>query len=82
MTANAPEMNPQEFDVVRLTRALPDHGLPAGAEGTVVKDYTEHSGADAPAAYEVEFNNPDGFPRAVVTVAREDLDVVWRSSGD
>lgn len=70
-------MNPREYDVVRLTRALPGHDLPVGATGTVVIDYTKHDPAGSPAAYEVEFNDTDGFPKAVVTVAREDLEVVW-----
>lgn len=46
------------FDMVRLTSALPEEGLPAGAEGTIIEVY------DKPEpAYEVEFS--DGTTIAV-----------------
>lgn len=71
-------MKPEEYDVVRLVRALPERGLPAGSRGTVVTDYTKSSNADLPPAYEVEFSDADGITQALVTVAECDLDVVWR----
>ncbi|CAN5371297.1 hypothetical protein BH09ACT8_BH09ACT8_05290 [soil metagenome] len=71
-------MKPEELDIVRLLRPLPEHGLPAGAEGAVVMDYTQYPPEDAPASYEVEFTDPDGETLAVVTVRAEDLQVVNR----
>ncbi|OBH86012.1 DUF4926 domain-containing protein [Mycobacterium sp. E2989] len=68
-------LRPQEYDVVRLRRAVPEHDLPAGSRGTVVMDYT--TGSDN-AAYEVEFCDGDGITRALVTLAEDDLEVVWR----
>jgi hypothetical protein len=41
-------MEPRDLDVVRLMRALPEHDLPAGSEGTVVNDYQRH---DVPRTY-------------------------------
>lgn len=38
------------FDMVRLTSDLPEEGLPAGAEGTIVEVYENPE-----PAYEVEF---------------------------
>ena len=76
-------MKPEELDVVRLLRDLPEHNLSAGSTGAVVMDYTKHSGGNLPAAYEVEFVDPDGTTQALVTIAEEDLEVVWRpDSGD
>lgn len=46
------------FDVVRLTSDLPEDGLRAGAEGTIVEVYEQPE-----AAYEVEFT--DGTTVAV-----------------
>ena len=71
-------MKPEEYDVVRLLRDLPEHNLSAGDTGAVVMDYTKHSNGNLPAAYEVEFADADGVTEALVTVAEEDLEVVWR----
>jgi hypothetical protein len=71
-------MKPEEYDVVRLLRPLPEHGLPTGAEGTVVMDYAKYSSRDLTPAYEVEFVDSDGMTQALVTVPEEDLEVVWR----
>jgi hypothetical protein len=68
-------VRPRDLDVVRLLRALPDHGLPTGSEGTVVNDYQR---AGVPRAYLVEFADADGVTQALVTVAEEDLEVVSR----
>lgn len=79
-------MKPEELDVVKLLRPLPEHNLPAGSTGTVVLDHTEHSNKDLPPAYEVEFmddNDPEGITTlAVVTVYEKDLEVVWRYNKD
>ncbi|OJZ64303.1 hypothetical protein BRW65_29140 [Mycobacterium paraffinicum] len=71
-------MRPQEFDLIRLLRPLPEHGLPAGSRGTVVMDYAKDANADLPPAYEVEFADVDGATRALVTLGEGDLEVVWR----
>lgn len=72
-------MRPQEYDVIRLLRPVPEHALPAGARGTVVTDYTRDSGANFSPAYEVEFADSDGITRALVTLSVDDFEVVWRS---
>jgi hypothetical protein len=72
-------MKPQEYDVVRLRRALPEHGLSVGSAGTVVMDYSKYSGDAVAPAYEVEFADAEGATTAVVTVAEDDLEVTWRS---
>jgi hypothetical protein len=68
-------VKPQDSDVVRLRRPLPEHDLPAGSEGTVVNDF---QGKDLTPAYLVEFADPDGVTQALITVPEDNLDVVWR----
>jgi hypothetical protein len=75
-------MKPEEYDVVRLLRPLPEHNLAAGSRGTVVIDYTTFSKKDLPPAYEVEFMDSDGVTQAVITVYEDDLEVVWRQDSD
>jgi hypothetical protein len=75
-------MKPEEYDVVRLLRPLPEHNLPAGSEGTVVMDHSKYSNKDLPPAYEVEFMDTDGVTQAVVTLYEDDLEVVWRQDLD
>jgi hypothetical protein len=76
-------MKPEELDVVKLLRPLPEHNLPAGSTGTVVMDYTTFPNKDLPPAYEVEFIDDDGITTlAVVTVYEKDLEVVWRYKKD
>ena len=75
-------MKPEELDVVRLLRDLPEHNLSAGSTGAVVMDYTKSSGGSLPAAYEVEFVDPDGSTQALVTIAEEDLEVIRRSDSE
>lgn len=70
-------MRPRDCDVVRLRRPLPEHDLPAGSQGTVVNAFPVD---DRPPAYLVEFADPDGVTRALITVAADDLEVVWRPS--
>lgn len=46
---------PREHDIVRLTQPRPEHGLPAGAVGTVVHVFhMPHQ------AFEVEFCDAEG----------------------
>jgi hypothetical protein len=71
-------MKPEEYDVVRLLRDLPEHNLSAGSTGAVVMDYTKHSDGNNPPAYEVEFVDSSGVTQAVVTVSADDLEVVSR----
>jgi hypothetical protein len=71
-------MKPEEYDVVRLLRDLPEHTLSAGSTGAVVMDYTKHSNGHLAAAYEVEFVDSAGVTQAVVTVSGDDIEVVSR----
>jgi hypothetical protein len=71
-------MKPEEFDVVRLLRDLPEQNLSAGSTGAVVMDYTKHSDGNLSPAYEVEFVDSSGITQAVVTVSADDLEVVSR----
>jgi Domain of unknown function (DUF4926) len=77
-------MKPEELDVVKLLRPLPEHNLPTGSTGTVVIDHTmDSSNKDLPPAYMVEFMDSDGITTlAVVTVYEKDLEVVWRYNKD
>lgn len=63
-------MTIQEYDVVRLLGAIPEHQLPAGAIGTVVMVYEE------PHTYEVEFCDVGGITIALVTLNEADLERV------
>jgi hypothetical protein len=71
-------MKPEEYDIVELLRAIPEHNLTAGARGTVVMDYTRYSGESPMPACEVEFVDAKGMTRALLTVPENDLKVVWR----
>jgi hypothetical protein len=66
-----------ELDVVKLLRARPADGLPAGAEGTVVLVYGGGS------HYEVEFLDRDrpGWTKALCTLAAEEVELVWKCPG-
>lgn len=68
-------MKPQDSDVVRLRRPLPEHDLPAGSEGTVVNDFQDN---DLPPEYLVEFADSDGVTQALITIPEDNLEVVWR----
>lgn len=74
----SPEDKPEENDIVRLLRPLPEHNLPAGSTGTVVVDYAEYSHGALPAEYEVGFANSDDCTRTLVTVSDDDLQIVSR----
>jgi hypothetical protein len=52
----------KELDLVALTRDVPEHGLAAGAVGTVVM---VHKGGKG---YTLEFVSFDGFTVAIVTL--------------
>ena len=69
-------MSPQEHDVVRLLRPLPQYGLSLGAQGTVVMVYRDPG---LPPAYEVEFADDDGVTQALVTLKDDDVEVTWRA---
>ncbi len=59
----------QEYEVVKLKRALPDKGLAAGATGTVLYIYR-----DTPLAYEVEFTDHEGRTIALLTLGEDALE--------
>lgn len=73
-----PEDKPEEGDVVRLRRSLPEHHLPAGSQGAVVVDYAKYSGGDGPLEYEVEFADSDGTTKVLVTLSEDDVQIVSR----
>lgn len=58
-----------EYDVVRLTRPLPEHRLDAGARGAVLMVFAEQQ----PAEYEVEFLDPHGDTIALLTLPEDVL---------
>jgi uncharacterized protein DUF4926 len=68
-------VKPQDSDVVKLRRPLPEHDLAAGSQGTVVNDFQVEG---RPLTYLVEFADADGAPHAIVHVPGDDLEVVWR----
>jgi hypothetical protein len=64
-------MNVNELDVVTLTEDLPDHGIKAGATGTVVSVFHKPR-----PAYEVEFvDEEDGSTIAMVTLTADQFAV-------
>ncbi len=67
-----------EYDVVRLVRAVPELGLLAGPQGTVVLTYP----GSEPEVVEVEFVDADGHTTQLATVATALLEVVWSASTD
>jgi Domain of unknown function (DUF4926) len=68
-------VKPEEYDVVRLLRPLPDYNAPVGAEGTVVMVLTDK---DLTHAYAVEFPESVGTTEPWFIVEEADLEVVWR----
>jgi len=60
------------FDVVELLDDVPEHGLLAGMQGTIVECHA----ADA---YEVEFVDEKGDTSALLALAPEHFAVVWRA---
>ena len=66
-------MAPELFDVIELVVDLPDQGLYAGMQGTIVHVHAEG------VAYEVEFTDDQGAALALVALSPEQFVVVWRS---
>ena len=56
------------FDVVALVHDLPEYGLKAGAEGTIIEIYERPE-----PAYEVEFSDDDGATIATVALPADRL---------
>ena len=65
-------MEPALFDIVELLIDLPEHGLRAGARGTIVHQYVDE-------AYEVEFVSESGETIALCTLSPRQFIVVWRA---
>lgn len=63
---------PDLFDVIELTVDIPECGLSAGRQGTIVHC---HPGD----AYEVEFTNEAGETLALCTLSPDQFIVVWRA---
>jgi hypothetical protein len=63
---------PDLFDVVELTMDIPERGLPAGMQGTIVHC---HPGD----VYEVEFTNEAGETLDFLALRPEQFIVVWRA---
>ncbi len=58
------DFNYDLFETVVITANMPDHGVLAGDLGAVVDVHSRPQ-----RAYEVEFVNPDGTTRALLTLA-------------
>ena len=56
------------LDTIIITVNIPDHRVLAGDIGTVVEIYTKPH-----LAFDVEFVNPDGSTRALLTLAPEQV---------
>jgi hypothetical protein len=56
------------FDIVALASDLPEEGLTAGAEGTIIEVYERPE-----PAYEVEFSDDDGTTIATVALPADRL---------
>lgn len=61
---------PKMFDVVQLQMALPENGLVAGDQGTVVDAYPDDT------SYTVEFMRHE-TTIGIVSVRMEDVVVIW-----
>lgn len=68
-------MTLKEYDLVRLRRPLPEHGLLPGAIGTIVLAY------EAPGAFEVEFADEEGVTIALATLGENDIEHVGEPAG-
>lgn len=64
---------PGLLHVVQLARALPEHGVAAAAEGTVVEVFP----GDRP-AYLVEFSDDEGATLAELVLEPDQLNATWR----
>ena len=66
---------PRLLDVVKLTVAIPEHGLADGEMGTIVLEF------DSPSeAYEVEFCDHYGRTRAMFPLTPDQFEVVWSAA--
>lgn len=61
-----------EYQVVRLSRDIPEEGLKAGARGAVVMVYPGRP--DSPREYEVEFTDEEGGTLALLTLPEDQLE--------
>ena len=61
-----------EYQVVRLTRDIPEEGLKAGALGAVVMIYPQWP--ESPREYEVEFTDEEGGTLALLTLPEDQLE--------
>ena len=61
-----------EYQVVRLSRDMPEEGLKAGARGAVLMVHPRRP--DSPREYEVEFVGEDGSTLALLTLAEDQLE--------
>lgn len=59
------------LDVVRLAVGLPEHGIPAGEQATILEMH-----GDPPAAYEIEVVDEAGYPRYLGPIAATDVELV------
>lgn len=80
--ALTPEDKPGEGDTVRLRRSLPELGLPAGSQGTVIVDYAKYTDSDEPRDYGVEFSGANGATDLFENLSANDVEVVSRPSYD
>jgi len=63
---------PDLFDVVELTIDIPERGLRAGMQGTIVECHSDN-------AYEVEFANEWGETIDFLALSSNQFIVVWRA---
>jgi len=66
---------PELFDVVELIVDIPEQGLYAGVQGTIVECHPD-------AAYEVEFADEHGETLALLALRQHQFIVVWRAKTD
>ncbi len=64
---------PDIYDVVELTVDIPDRGLRAGMQGTIVLNHNNE-------AYEVEFTDEAGSTLDLLALHPEQFIVVWRAT--
>jgi len=66
-------MMPELFDVIELTIDIPEQGLYAGMQGSIVASHSDD-------AYEVEFVDESGETLALLALCSHQFIVVWRAS--
>ncbi len=60
------------FDVIELIVDIPEQGLRAGMQGTIVERHSDE-------AYEVEFTNEHGETISLLTLHPDQFIVIWRA---